>query len=353
MQRRSTITSFADAAKRHQGRFRDISSTVSLEGRSPSDDKGVRNPHLLALDCEEENLYPAIRGADGATGFFSQRGIKWWKSSRSGGDSKADGPTRNMASSQVACVNFLLPLAGVPGALTAVLRVIDDDVCGIVDIHHEGNTSSVEFEWIGCGGSLEGAGTRGAKATSIDAFLVAKTDAGRRRAYLLEWKYAEPHLSTRSTRPDFKGKGKSGDTRRKRYGERYRAQFSSFDLEAAPDLDELLYEPFYQIMRQRLLADRMVHQRELDVDEAKVVVVVPEQNLAYRSVAYGRRTTSPPLAKRFPHLGTVEEMMRAVLKSPDAQFDMVAPSTLVDAVTWTCPDETAAWSNYWRERYGV
>ena len=29
-------------------------------------------------------------------------------------------------------------------------------------------------------------------------------------------------------------------------------------------------------MRQRLLADRMVHQGELGVDEAKVVVVVPE-----------------------------------------------------------------------------
>ena len=215
MQRRST-TSFADAAKRRQGCFRDISSTVSLEGRSPSDDKGVRNPHLLALGCEKENLYPGIRGADGATGFFSQRRIKWWK--LSSGDGKADGPTRDMVSSQVACVNFLLPLAGIHGALTAILRVIDDDVCSIVDIHHEGNTSPVEFEWIGCGRSLEGAGTRGAKATSIDAFLVAKTDAGRRRAYLLEWKYAEPHLSTRSTRPDFKGKGKSGDTRRKRYG---------------------------------------------------------------------------------------------------------------------------------------
>ena len=350
MQQRNTRTSFEYAAKRRQGCFREVSSTISAQGRALSDGKGERHPHLLALGYEEENLYPNIRGAGGAIDFFSRRGIGWWMSSRSGDDSKVNGPTRNMASSQVACVNFLLPLAGIPGALAAVLRAIDDDVRGIVDIRYESNTSPVEFEWIGIGGSLEGVGTRGANATSIDAFLVAETEAGRKRAYLLEWKYVEQYLRTE---PDFKGRGKSGETRRKRYCKRYRAPYSSFNLEAAPKLDDFLYEPFYQVMRQRLLADRMVQQRELDVDEAKVVVVVPERNLAYRSVADGGKTTSPPLAKRFPHLETIHGVMRAALKYPDAQFDMVAPSILADAVVRALPDETAVWANYWRERYGV
>ena len=341
---------FANAVKRRQGCFRDISSTITSQGRAPSDGKGSRNRHLLALGCEEENLYPGIRGADGAVEFFNKRGIKWWKSSRSGDDSRADGPTRNMASSQAACVNFLLPLAEVPGALPPALRAIDDDVRAIVDIHHGGNISPVEFEWIGVGGSLEGAGTRGANATSIDAFLVAETADGRLRAYLLEWKYAEQYLSTS---PDFKGRGKRGDTRRARYAERYYGPFSSFNLEAVPELDDFLYEPFYQLMRQRLLADRMVQARELDIDEAKVVAVVPERNLAYRSVADGRKATSPPLVKRFSQQGTVDAMMRAALREPEAQFDMVAPSTLLDAVVKAFPDETAAWANYWRERYGV
>ena len=62
-------------------------------------------------------------------------------------------------------------------------------------------------------------------------------------------------------------------------------------------------DPFYQIMRQRLLADRMVQQRESDVDEAKVVVVVPEDNRAYRTVGHSRTVTSPPLARRLPHRG--------------------------------------------------
>ena len=55
-------------------------------------------------------------------------------------------------------------------------------------------------------------------------------------------------------------------------------------------------------MRQRLLADRMVQERELGIDEAKVVVVVPEQNWAYRTVSDGNATTSPSLAQRFPRL---------------------------------------------------
>ena len=346
----SPKASFGYAARRRQGRFRDTSATVSRGGRSPSDGKGQRNAHLLALGHEEENLFPGIRGDGGAVESFSRRGLMWHRTSSSGDDPSSDGPTRNMASSQVACVNFLLPLAGIPGALAAVLRSIDRDVRTVVKIEHEDNSSGVEFEWIGLDGSLEGTTTRGANATSIDAFLIGETDSGRRRAYLIEWKYVEQYLSTR---PAFKGSGTAGVTRRLRYGQLYRARSSSFDSEAAPRLEEFLYEPFYQIMRQRLLADRMVERQELHVDEAKVVVVVPGQNAEYRRVSDGLKTTSPPLANRFSDMETVESIMRVVLKNPNGQFDMVAPHSLVDAVCREYPAETASWAEYWRERYGV
>ena len=313
------------------------------------DDKGMRNSHLLALGHEEENLFPGIRGGK-AIDFFRQRHIKWWRNPRSRDDTNIDGPTRNMASSQVACVNFLLPLAGIPGALVAALGALDDDVRVVVDIAHDGRVTPVEFEWLGLPHSLEGGVTRGAQNTSVDAFLVAETASGRRRAYLMEWKYVEQYLRTR---PEFKGDGKAGDTRRRRYADPYRAPFSSFNPETAPDLDDFLYEPFYQIMRQRLLADRMVRTGELDVDEAKVVVVAPEDNRPYRLISDGRAVTSPPLARRFPRLGTVEEVMRACLKDPDSQFRMVSPSLLLEGVVRSLPEETEVWAGYWRERYGV
>ncbi len=350
MQERNSRASFERAAKERQRRFRDGSPTVGDSSRSPTDDIGRRNPHLLALGHEEDNLYPGIRGADGAAKFFRERRIRWWKSARSGDDNKVDGPTRNMASSQLACVNFLLPLAAVPGALTAVLRVLDVDVLRVLNIEHEGRTSPVEFEWLGIPRSLEGGTTRGAQNTSVDAFLVAETESGRRRAYLLEWKYVERYLAAS---PGFKGEGRAGETRRRRYADVYRAPYSSFDTGAAPDLGDFLYGPFYQIMRQRLLADRMIQCRELDVDEAKVVVVVPEDNWAYRAVADARTVTSPRLAQRFPGLETVESVMRACLKDADSQFCMVAPSLLLEGIVRSLPDESVEWANYWRDRYGV
>ena len=97
----------------------------------------------------------------------------------------------------------------------------------------------------------------------------------------------------------------------------------------------------------------MVHERELDVGEAKVVVVVPEDNWPYRTVADGSTTTSPLLAQRFPHLGTVKEVMRACLKDLRSQFDLAVPQTLLDNVVKNLPNETVEWAGYWRERYGV
>ena len=46
---------------------------------APSDPIGLRHDYLLALGCEEENLYPSLRGENGALRFLADRGIKWWQ----------------------------------------------------------------------------------------------------------------------------------------------------------------------------------------------------------------------------------------------------------------------------------
>ena len=340
------MSDFGKAARDQQASFRNTSPTISEKGRSPSDDKGQRHGHLLAIGYEDENLYPSLRGEAGARQFFKERGIKWHRTTRSGDVQDDDGPTRNMASSQVACVNFLLPLAEIPSALAAVVGAIDDDVKDIVDICHEGRTSPVEFEWIGLDPksnrpfSLEGGATRGANNTSVDALVIADTDAGR-RAYLMEWKYAEEYQS------EDKGAGPSGETRRQRYSSRYSDKSSAFKSDEVP-IDELLFDPFYQLMRLRLLADRMVADEEFGVTDAKVVVVVPDGNSEYR-----KRLTSPPLAERFPQHGTVSDVMRATLKDPDATFAAVCPSALVEAVEHRCGSAASSWAAYQRERYRI
>ena len=170
--------------------------------------------------------------------------------------------------------------------------------------------------------------------------MVADTDKGR-RAYLMEWKYTE-----KGGDGDYKGAGGSGETRRRSYAPLYDVESSAFYGNGIA-MGELFYEPFYQLMRNRLLADRMVEKRELDVTDAKVVVVVPEENTMYRE-----RITSPRLAKRFPDLKTVDEVMQATLKDPDAAFKMVTPTQLREAVVDECGDAVSDWATYIRERYG-
>ena len=343
-------TGFERNAKRRQQQFRDTSPTISDEGRSPRTTRGYETLICWPLDTRPKTSFRESVARMVPSTFFSQRHIGWRKSARSGDDSSSSGPTRNMASSQVACVNFLLPLAGIPGGLLSFLRAIDDDVEEVVDICHEGHTSPVEFEWIGLGRSLEGGATRGSQNTSIDAFMVAETRTGGRRAYLLEWKYVEQYLRTR---PEYKGSGTSGETCRLRYSKLYHDSYSSFSPDTAPDLDDFLYEPFYQLMRQRLLGDRMIQEHELGIDAAKVVVVVPEDNWVYRVICDRNAVTSPPLALCWPQHETVEAVMRASFSDPAAQFAMVAPSTLLNTVVQYLPTETFEWASYWRERYGV
>lgn len=332
---------FGTRERCRQGRFRNESPTVSEIGRSPTDDKGRRHGHLLALGCEEENLYPPLRGNAGASQFLRDRRIKWWKSARSGDRPGGAGPTRNLASSQLACVNFMLPLAGSRTAIAAALSAIDEDIVGIVGINDPevGTKSLVEIEWIGLDHALEGPGqkTRGANTTSIDAFVVAETTSGL-RAYLIEWKYVEEY------RGRYLGDGAAGATRLERYSAAYAA--SSFRPGRTP-VTAWFYEPFYQIMRQRLLADRMVRNEELGVREAKVVIVVPDANRAYRE-----RITSPVLAAEFTNARTVEDVLRAALAQPEGAFACVSPNTMADAVRRYCGNEIAEWSEYLQDRYG-
>ena len=335
------MASFETREKRRQMRFRDVSPTITDAGRSPSDDKGRRNGHLLAVGNEQENLCPPLRGETEAIRFLADRNIKWWRSARSGDERGRSGPTRNLASSQLACINFMLPLAGDRDALVALLSAIDDDIVGVaaIDDPCAGTKSRVELEWIGLSHALEGPSkkTRGANTTSIDAFVVAETASGR-RAYLLEWKYVEQY------RTKYLGDGDKGKTRRERYSGLYA---SSPSFKKGIPLDAWFYEPFYQIMRQRLLADRMVLNKELGVSDAKVVVVVPQGNEAYRG-----RITSPDLASAFPDAPTVADVVRRTLVRPDEAFACVSPETFAEAVRQRCGNRVAHWSAYLRARYG-
>jgi len=333
---------FGAIARAQQAIFR---ATLPAPASTPTDDKGLRHGHLLAVGHERENLIAELRGPGGARDLFSSRGIKWWRNGRSGDQPGVQGPTRNLASSQVACVNFLLPLARRPAALLAFLRQIDPAVIAVEPIPDPQGAAPelVEFEWVGWSAPIEGGRiSRGAMQTSADAVVLGRTEAGI-RAFVFEWKYCEEYLY-----PDDKGAGSSGDTRRRRYQRRYAASDSAFQGDVP--LDEFLFEPFYQLMRLRLLADEIERSGlgpDLAVADARVVVVCPAANRAYLLPVQ-----STPLAKRFPALPTVEAIMQATLRQPDGI--QIAASEAVVAGLRASPAATsiAPWLDYHALRYG-
>lgn len=336
----NTVMNFQTTYRRSQGEFRNASTTISAAGRSPSDDKAKRNPHLLTLGSEIENLMPSLRGADGAVEFFSRRKIKWWKSARSGDDCARDTPTRNLASSQVACVNFLLPLADNEEALAAILTVMDAVPLSVEPLMYNGLNSTVELEWVGLRGSLEGSrATRGANVTSCDALLVARTTSGR-CAYLIEWKCCEEYKGKKPM-----GEGNAGEIRRGRYQHLYDLPESSFNKQVP--MDDLLWEPFYQLMRLFLLGDKMVREGEFGINDFKVVVVCPSDNVAYRNLV-----TSPSLKARFATATEVAQVMRQAIRYPE-KFQIISQSELLNGLRKSaCPARAADHLKYHYERYG-
>ncbi len=323
--------------RERQERFRNTSETISALGKAPRDEKGRRHGYLLGLEAELDNLFPGIRKS--APAFFRDRGIKWWTAAVSGDRPKRETgglvPTRNMASSQIACLNVLLPLASDPAALTALLRSIDSQVETVVPIQHQGRPATlVEFEWVGCCQTLEGGPwRRGAKATSIDALLLGRV-AGGIRAYLLEWKYVE------AGGHEDKGEGADGAKRLSAYGARYKAS-GLF----RRSLREVLFAPIYQLVRSILLGDRMAKQRELGVTDARTIVVCPESNAAYLSL-------DRPHARRLGQEMTLEAAMkREILRRPEV-FDVTSQQRIVAAVRSSRATLPEGWSAYMADRYG-
>jgi hypothetical protein len=309
------LTAFARTEYDRQIAFRD-GSPARAGGRP-----------YLARRREGENFFPSIRGAGGAIQFFRDRRIAWWSTTE-----EYDRPTLQMASSQIACVNFLLPLAAGHGdALRALLQTIDGDVVDVLPIDHEGRRSLVEFEWVGEDRPLEpGPFQRGRFCTSVDALILGRTATGI-RAYLLEWKYTESCGETLETGRD--------STRLRWYGSRYRAS-GLF----RPPLDELLVDPAYQLVRSLLLGARMVKRRQLGVTEARTVVVCPEANDAYRVLPPSHRLAGDRA------LPVVDLMRDRVLVSPD-RFGIVSQRRLLDRIVASGASTPAGWVDYHARRY--
>lgn len=253
------MSHFLGTEKLYQIKFKASSPTISQNAKREGTYKSHFYPFCLPRECEEENLFPPIR--DSIRVYFRRNKIKWH-------DGQDGNPSNHMCDSQVCCVNFLFPFANQPQALAAILKPVFPELLEMLPVE---DGLYVAFEWIGEKNNLgekiskNGKRTRGANFTSADAAVRFRLADGRIQMCLIEWKYTESYSSTNLVF------AKSGQSRLEIYRPLLEAEDCPIDTKRLPCLKAMFYEPFYQFMRQQLLAHEMEKAHEQRAKLASVL----------------------------------------------------------------------------------
>lgn len=284
-------------------------------------------PSGIQLVGIASNLAPEIQ--DFASAYFKQHGIAWHHHAN------------HALSSQIACVNMLMPLARRPqllGELVGAALGCDAPAMLPVESGPDGEPVYVGFEWIGRADYLNewssGKATRGANVTSTDAVVRFEGDQGP-ETLLIEWKYTETYTSATE-------RWQNGNaTRRQRYAAKAFAPDGPVRADLGLDVEDFFHEPIYQMLRQTMLAWQMQKYGEDGATRVRVLHVSPQGNTALH------RMTAPRLPT-----GDAFEVFRSLLVDPDI-FIQTTTEALFFELLASEPDDpdVQAWLTYARERY--
>lgn len=259
------------------------------------------------------NLWDGIR--EDAIDYFERNNITWWMP-------EENGPTGHLLSSQIACLNHLYWLRQRNDIVTAILKGIDPSIIKAKPI----DDGFVEFEVIGKENYLhEKSHTRGANSTSVDALMVGCKQNNQRTLFFIEWKYTEFYQPESKYIP-----------------ERFNIYNPLLDEKECPisieNYEHLYFEPFYQLMRQTLLAWQMAKHWEYGADDYMHIHVIPEKNIELRN-----KITSPGLKGN-----SMSDAWKNVLTYP-GKYVVVTPEKLLGSVINLKDTKTII--NYLRVRY--
>ncbi|KPJ61816.1 MAG: hypothetical protein AMS15_05720 [Planctomycetes bacterium DG_23] len=292
--------------------------------------RGKSRPFCLPDSQAEVNLFQEIRQA--AIDYFTRHEIKWHH-----GENRM--PSNHLCDSQVSCVNFLFPFADKHDALVELFRPIFPTIQRVLPMEEEGMYLS--FEWIGKANYLNekvrhgGKRTRGANFTSADAALLFERKDGICQIALIEWKYTEQYRGTSLK------VSRRGTDRTRIYAPLYEREDCPLNKALLPCFNALFYEPFYQLMRQQLLAHEMECARELGADIVSVLHIAPASNHDFQKV------TSPALG---PLAASVTEVWKRLVHSKD-RFASVTTEELFGRFPVKDFSELKQWWSYIKERY--
>ncbi|HEV2568341.1 MAG TPA: hypothetical protein VGT77_06620 [Sphingomonas sp.] len=211
-----------------------------------------------------------------------------------------------------------------------------------------GEDGFVAFEYISGPDYLNEGGkrTRGAQCTSVDAAMGLVRE-GRRELLLIEWKYTESYgapLENKARSGAKDGLNTSNDVRRSRYSPWFEKVIDTDGGDRGIDL--FFAEPFYQLMRQQMLA----HAIESDTtdprsffDRVTLCHVSPEGNSKLK------RVTVEGLAEAIGSESACGGWGR-LLRQPD-RYKPVSVEDLFRSFPIEGHPDLAEWHAYMRERY--
>lgn len=263
--------SYAQQEKSRAIGWKSTTSTLPEEARAPAgwvaDGRIGTRPYDFCLPPAYAglNLLPEVR--ESALARFDELGIPWHAG-------VARGPGNHLLSSQVQCVNALGQMVADPTRMVAAFGQL---LC-IGEVMQIEPGRYLTFEYIGptdfFGEAPKGARVRGARCTSVDAAFLHRALDGVTELVLIEWKYTE---SYRVRKPD----PSKDATRFTRYGAAVSDPSGPIDGSLLP-FELLLDEPFYQLVRQQLLAHALELAGAEGASRVRVVHVLPPGNDGYQ-----------------------------------------------------------------------
>ena len=237
-------------------------------------------PHILKHIDSVKNLFAPIRQE--VLNYFEEYDIAWW-----GTTDDRYFPTGNLLSSQIHCLNHLFAIRKDENAVLSVIQKICPEIKKVlpspIDWHEFEFTSGtpqrvksfISFEFALDNDNLLGERCckRGKKCTSIDAFIYAENNYGKRILIGIEWKYTECYDKTEKYKVDTA-------VVERRY------------LELATDeksnlrgwLEEFYWDPLYELARQTLLLEQIIAKKPkcgafpIKADDYIHTIVRPNEN---------------------------------------------------------------------------
>lgn len=274
------------------------------------------------LNLSGDNLYPYILSNSDvkwnffneslyrrAVAYFRENQITWWKGKR---------PTTNTLSSQVSCINHLMPLMDNKGAVLNLLKSIDSSFDDVLPLYENKPKEFIGFEVVSdidhLGEIKSSKPHRGSVCTSIDAVILGSKNE-KKVLVTIEWKYTEKYYNKDLSVSE------SGTDRTKIYGPLIERSLSLVHL---PNGGVYYHDPFYQIMRQTLWAEQMILPQNMEIESIKAddyihVHIVPSNNRQFL-----KKTTYSVMPGK-----KMEDIWRSMLSEyGNKRFAIIDPSTL-------------------------